>query len=87
MSMDEGLLVTDLMGVHMSDPISGDFSLGASGMWVEKGRPAYPVKGVTVSGSIHSLFADVADVGDDLRFFGKLGAPSALVKEINVSGL
>jgi PmbA protein len=87
MSMDEGLLVTDLMGVHMSDPISGDFSLGASGIWVEKGTPAYPVKGVTVSGSIHSLFADVADVGDDLRFFGKLGAPSALVKEINVSGL
>jgi PmbA protein len=86
-SMDEGLLVTDMMGVHMSDPISGDFSVGASGMWVEKGRPAYPVKGVTVSGSIHSLFADVADVGDDLRFFGRLGAPSALVKEINVSGL
>jgi PmbA protein len=87
MSMNEGLLVTDLMGVHMSDPISGDFSLGASGMWVEKGRPAYPVKGVTVSGSIHSLFADVADVGDDLRFFGRLGAPSALVKKISVSGL
>jgi PmbA protein len=87
MSMDEGLFVTDLMGVHMSDPISGDVSLGASGMWIEKGRPAYPVKGVTVSGSIHSLFEDVADVGDDLRFFGKLGAPSALVKKINVSGL
>jgi PmbA protein len=86
-SMNEGLLVTDLMGVHMSDPISGDFSVGASGIWVEKGRPAYPVKGVTISGSIHSLFADVADVGDDLRFFGRLGAPSALMKEINVSGL
>ena len=86
-SMNEGLLITDLMGVHMSDPISGDFSLGASGMWVEKGRPAYPVKGVTVSGSIHSLFADVADVGDDLRFFGRLGAPSVLVNEIIVSGL
>jgi PmbA protein len=87
MNMNEGLLVTDLMGVHMSDPISGDFSLGASGMWIEKGRPAYPVKGVTVSGSIHSLFADVEDLGDDLRFFDRLGAPSALVKEIIVSGL
>ena len=86
-SMNKGLLVTDLMGVHMSDPISGDFSLGASGMWVEKGRPVCPVKGVTVSGSIHSLFAAVADLGDDLRFFSRLGAPSALVKEIIVSGL
>jgi PmbA protein len=85
--MNTGLLVTDLMGVHMSNPISGDFSLGASGMWVEKGRPVYPVKGVTVSGSIHRLFAAVVDLGDDLRFFGRLGAPSALVHEITVSGL
>jgi PmbA protein len=85
--MNTGLLVTDLMGIHMSDPISGHFSLGASGIWVEKGRLVYPVKGVTVSGSIHDLFAAVVDLGDDLRFLGRLGAPSALVGNITVSGL
>jgi len=86
-SMDKGFLISELMGVHMVDPVSGDFSLGASGMWIEKGKAVFPVKGVTISGSIHNLFSNVEELGDDLRFLGRIGAPSLLVKEIIISGL
>jgi PmbA protein len=85
--MDKGFLISELMGVHMVDPVSGDFSLGASGMWIEKGKAVFPVKGVTISGSIHNLFSNVEELGDDLRFLGRIGAPSLLVKEIIISGL
>jgi PmbA protein len=66
--MDNGFFINELMGVHMVDPVSGDFSLGASGMWIEKGKAVFPVKGVTISGSIHNLFSAVEELGDDLRF-------------------
>jgi PmbA protein len=81
-----GFLITELMGVHLADPVSGEFSLGASGMWIEHGEALFPVKGVTVSGSIHDLFCGVDELGNDLRFFGRLGAPSVLVGEVIISG-
>jgi PmbA protein len=86
-NMDKGFLIKELMGVHMVDPVSGEFSLGASGMWVEKGKAVFPVKGVTISGSIHDLFSAVEELGNDLRFFGRVGAPSLFVKKIIISGL
>ncbi|HUU40135.1 MAG TPA: TldD/PmbA family protein [Desulfatiglandales bacterium] len=86
-NMNNGLFINELMGLHMVDPVSGEFSLGASGIWIENGEYTFPVKGVTVSGSIHDLFFSVEELGDDLRFFGKLGAPSILVKDIIISGL
>jgi PmbA protein len=86
-TMDQGFLINELMGVHMADPVSGEFSLGASGMWVEKGEPVFPVKGVTISGTIYDLFSGVQELGNDLRFLGRIGGPTLLVKEIIVSGL
>jgi PmbA protein len=86
-SMGKGFLIKELMGVHLIDPVSGEYSLGASGMWVEKGEGIFPVQGVTISGSIHDLFSAVEELGNDLRFFGRVGAPSVLVKEIIISGL
>ena len=86
-TMESGFFINELMGVHMVDPVSGDFSLGASGMWIEKGKAVFPVKGVTISGSIHNLFSNVEELGNDLRFLGRIGAPSLLVKEIIISGL
>lgn len=85
--MDDGLFITEIMGAHTIDPVSGEFSLGASGMWIEEGKAAFPVKGVTISGTIYDLFSAVEEVGDDLRFLGRIGAPSLLVKEIIISGL
>ncbi len=86
-NMYKGFLINELMGVHMVDPVSGEFSLGASGIWIENGKGVYPVKGVTISGSIHDLFSAVEELGNDLRFFGRVGAPSLFVKDIIISGL
>ena len=56
-------------------------------MWVQAGKAAFPVKGVTISGTIYDLFSAIEEVGDNLRFLGRIGAPSLLVKEIIISGL
>jgi PmbA protein len=84
--MDSGLFITEVMGAHTIDPVSGEFSLGASGIWIREGKTVFPLKGVTISGTIYELFSAVEELGDDLRFLGRIGAPSLLVKEILVSG-
>lgn len=81
-----GLLVTEVMGMHTANPVSGDFSVGAAGIWIENGEKAYPVKGIAIAGNIIDVLNCVTAVGDDLRFFGKIGAPSLLISELTVSG-
>ncbi len=82
-----GLLVTELMGFHTANPVSGDFSVGATGFKIEAGKLDRPVKGVAIAGNLIELFANVLKVGDDFRFFGNTGAPSLLVESLSVSGL
>ncbi|MCA9771483.1 MAG: TldD/PmbA family protein [Myxococcales bacterium] len=84
--MGEGMLLTDFMGIHTANPISGDFSVGASGFWVKGGVVVHPVTGVAVAGNILQMFADVVEAGSDLRMFGATGAPSLLVKMLSISG-
>jgi len=84
-SLSKGILVLDTMGVHTANPISGDFSIGISGLWIENGEAVYPVKEAIISGNILELFKRVEGVGDDLRFYGKIGSPSLLIGEIDVS--
>lgn len=82
-----GIMVTNMMGLHTANPISGDFSVGASGFVVEAGKLGHPVKGIAIAGNIMDLFAGVAEVAHDVRFFGNIGAPSFLVESLSVSGL
>lgn len=82
-----GLLVTEVMGVHTTDPISGDFSLGVAGQWLKNGRPEHPVKGMAIAGNIFKMFSHVAGIGADLRLFGSIGAPSLLLDGLTLSGL
>ncbi|WP_420264658.1 TldD/PmbA family protein [Candidatus Magnetominusculus dajiuhuensis] len=82
----ECLFVTDAMGVHMANRITGEFSVGVSGMWVEGGKKAYPVKEAVISGNFLDMFKDVEAVGSDLRFYGKIGSPSLLIRHMDVSG-
>ncbi len=81
-----GLLITELLGVHTADPISGDFSMGAAGHWVEKGKRSFPIKEVAFSGNLIQLFQKVKEVGSDLRLFGPVGSPSLLLEEMTISG-
>jgi PmbA protein len=85
-SLDEGLMVTDLIGLHTADPISGDFSVGAAGLWVKGGEVAFPVKGIAISGNLMDLFNKVDGTGTDLAFYGRVGAPSLRISTLNIAG-
>ncbi|MBI4687400.1 MAG: TldD/PmbA family protein [Nitrospirae bacterium] len=84
-SISKGILVLETMGMHTANPISGDFSIGISGLWIENGEPAYSVKEAIISGNILELFKKVEAVGDDLKFYGNIGSPSLLIGEMDVS--
>ena len=84
--MGTGFWVRDVIGVHTADAVTGDFSVGASGIWVENGRKAKPVRGVTLSGNFHDLFRKVLRVGHEVRFYQGYGAPPLLVGEIDIGG-
>ncbi len=85
-NLSQGLVVEEVMGLHTVDPISGDFSLGCSGDWIDRGEKVHPVKSIAIAGNLFKLFRNVIGVGDDLRFFGGVGSPSLLVKELLISG-
>ncbi len=82
----EGLYVTSVMGMHTANPISGDFSVGAAGVWIKDGQFAQPVRGVAIAGNILDILGEVDAVGDDLRFFGPQGAPTLRIDKITISG-
>jgi PmbA protein len=85
-TLDQGILITDVMGIHTADPISGDFSVGIAGFWVEGGKRSFPLKGMALSGNLIDLFKKVKLVGSDLRFLGHVGSPSLLLDQMDVSG-
>jgi PmbA protein len=84
--MGDGLFITEMMGVHTVDTVTGEFSLGASGFLVEGGKVAGPVRGFAVSGTLLELLSCVEAVGSDLRHLGSVGAPSLLVCDVDASG-
>ena len=84
-SMSKGILILGAMGVHTANPISGDFSVGISGVWIENGEAAYPVKEAVMSGNILDMFKKVEEVGKDLRFYGSTGSPSLLIGDMDIS--
>jgi len=84
--MNSGLLVTETMGMHNADAVSGEFSVGINGFFVENGVKKFPVHGITIAGNIFDLFKNIAAAGNDLRFYGSVGSPSLLVNGLRVSG-
>ena len=84
--VEEGFLITELMGLHTADPVSGDFSLGAAGTWIKNGQKAYPVQGAAISGNLMDFFGRVSAVGGDLRFLGTVGSPSLALDRLDVAG-
>ena len=87
-SLKKGLVITDLAGTHAgANPISGDFSLQASGFLVEDGKIVRPVALITVAGNYLDLLSNVTGVCDDLEFnFGYVGSPSLRLKNLVVAG-
>ena len=83
--VEKGLYIVEAMGIHMVNPISGDFSIGVSGLWIEQGEAAFPVKEALISGNLLDFFRKIAAVGDDTKFYGSLGSPSLIIPDIDVS--
>ena len=83
--MHRGLLVTDLMGQGVN-PITGDYSRGAAGFWVEGGRIVHPVDGITIAGNLKQVFAAIEAVGSDIDPRSHLRSGSILVGRMTVAG-
>ncbi len=85
--MDRGLKVLQTLGSHTIDPVTGDFSLGISGIWIEGGEEKRAVRGVTISGNVFELFSKIEEIGSDLKFYGPFGSPSLLISSVIIAGM
>ncbi|MDR1996833.1 MAG: TldD/PmbA family protein [Candidatus Margulisbacteria bacterium] len=85
-SIGQGVLIENIMGLHTADPVSGDFSFGASGRLIRGGRLAGAVKDMAIAGNLTELLQAVKACGADLEFSGHYGAPSVLITGIMVAG-
>ena len=81
-----GVYITDIMGAHTANAVSGDFSFGASGILIENGKLTHPVRGITIAGNFQQLLKQINGIGSDLTFFGGQGAPTIRIADIAVSG-
>ena len=84
--LNSGIMITEVMGLHTANPITGDFSVGASGFLISGGQIVRPVKGIAIAGNLLDLFKKVIFLGSDFEFFGNVGAPSMVVEILAVSG-
>lgn len=84
-AMDTGLLVTELLG-HGINAITGDYSRGASGYWVEKGEIAYPVQEITIAGNLKDMFRNIVAIGNDVVVRGSKQVGSILINRMTVAG-
>jgi PmbA protein len=80
-----GLLLTELMGQGVNT-VTGDYSRGAAGFWVENGEIQFPVAEVTIAGNLRSMFLGLGEVGDDIDARGGVRVGSILVQEMTIAG-
>ena len=83
--MGRGLLVTELMGQGLN-LVTGDYSRGAAGFWVENGEIQFPVQEVTIAGNLKDMFRQVVAVGSDLELRGNIRTGSVLIERMTVAG-
>ena len=83
--MDTGLLVTEMMG-HGVNMVTGDYSRGASGFWVERGEIQYPVEEITIAGNLKQMFQQLLAVGADEECRGNIRTGSWLIENMTIAG-
>ena len=85
--LDHALAITSLLNLHTVDPVSGEFSLGATGNYLERGNRLHPAQGITIAGNLTHLLSSVVGVGADLVFGpGGLGSPTLVISELSIGG-
>ncbi len=82
---DRGLLVTELIGMGFN-PITGDYSRGASGLWIESGQISHPVEEITIAGNLREMLLGINAVGSELVWRGRVAAPPLRVDQMTVAG-
>lgn len=83
--MGTGLVVTELMGQGVSG-ITGDYSRGASGFWVENGEIQYPVSEITIAGNLKDMWANMVTIADDIETRSNIQCGSVLIPEMSIAG-
>jgi PmbA protein len=81
----QGLYVTEFLGFGVN-LVTGDYSRGASGLWIEDGQPAYPVEEITVAGNVREMLNNISEIGTDLEFLGSTAAPTLRIEGMTVAG-
>jgi PmbA protein len=81
----DGLYVTEFLG-HGANLVTGDYSRGASGMWIVNGELAYPVEEITVAGNLKDIFCNISEIGSDLEFRGSVASPTIRIDGLTVGG-
>ncbi|MCD6038905.1 MAG: pmbA [Gammaproteobacteria bacterium] len=84
-TMGTGLLVTELMGQGVN-LVTGDYSRGASGFWVEGGEIRYPVEEITIAGNLRDMYKNLVEIGQDIDLRGNIRTGSILLEEMMVAG-
>ena len=84
-SVDDGFYVTELIGFGVNS-ITGDYSRGAAGLWIEGGQLAYPVEEVTIAGNLKDMFMNIEMVGSDLDMNYRVSAPTLKISRLTVAG-
>jgi PmbA protein len=84
-SMSRGLLVTELLGQGVNQ-VTGDYSRGAAGFWVEHGEIQYPVHEITIAGNLKDMFRNIVAVGNDVMVQGSRQCGSILVENMTIAG-
>lgn len=84
-SLPRGLYVTELIGAA-ANTVTGDYSSGAAGLWIENGELAYPVSEITVAGNLKQMLLDLREAASNLEFRRSIAAPSILIGEMTISG-
>ena len=84
-SVKRGLYVTELIGFWIN-MVTGDYSRGAAGFWIENGELAYPVEEITIAGNLKRMFLDIELIGNDLEFRGRIASPTIKIGEMTIAG-
>jgi PmbA protein len=81
----DGLYITEFLGMGVN-LVTGDYSRGASGLWIVNGELAYPVEEITVAGNLKDIFNNISEIGSDLEFRGSVAAPTIRIDGLTVGG-
>ena len=84
-SVKQGFYVTELIGFGVN-MVTGDYSRGAVGLWIEDGELSYPVEEVTIAGNLKEMFQNIEMVGDDFEMRGRIAAPTIKISQMTVAG-